>query len=77
MFATPIFWPPENLQGSARFVFVHLNPIYHLLNIVRSPMLGRVPALESYLAVLFIMVLGWGMTFVFFNYFRKRIPYWS
>ncbi len=77
MFVTPIFWPPENLQGWARFIFVDLNPLYHLLDIVRSPLLGRAPAMESYVAVFVISCVGWGLTLALFNLFRKRIAYWS
>jgi ABC-type polysaccharide/polyol phosphate export permease len=77
MFVTPIFWPPENLQGFARIIFVDLNPLYHLVDIVRSPLLGRPAALESYVAVVLVTVLGWLLTSWLFNHFRKRIAYWS
>jgi ABC-type polysaccharide/polyol phosphate export permease len=77
MFVTPIFWPPENLQGAARIVFVDFNPLYHLIDIVRSPLLGRVPAAESYSAMSVLTVAGWWLTYLLFSYFRKRIAYWS
>jgi homopolymeric O-antigen transport system permease protein len=77
MFVTPIFWPPENLQGPARWVFVDFNPLYHMIDIVRSPLLGRMPAAESYVAVAVLTVVGWWLTYWLFNYFRKRIAYWS
>ena len=77
MFVTPIFWPPENLQGAARFVFVDFNPLYHLIDIVRSPLLGRLPAAESYIAMVALTVVGWWLTYLLFSYFRKRIAYWS
>jgi len=77
MFVTPIFWPPENLQGAARFVFVDFNPLYHLIDIVRSPLLGRLPAAESYIAMVALTIVGWWLTYLLFSYFRKRIAYWS
>jgi ABC-type polysaccharide/polyol phosphate export permease len=78
MFVTPIFWPPESLQGgAARIVFIDLNPLYHLIDIVRSPLLGRAPAAESYIAMAVLTVAGWWMTYLLFSYFRKRIAYWS
>jgi ABC-type polysaccharide/polyol phosphate export permease len=78
MFITPIFWPPENLQGTvARFVFIDINPLYHLIDVVRSPLLGRVPATESYVAMVVFTVAGWWLTYLLFRYFRKRIAYWS
>jgi ABC-type polysaccharide/polyol phosphate export permease len=78
MFITPIFWPPENLQGTvARIVFIDINPLYHLIDVVRSPLLGRVPAAESYVAMAVITVAGWWLTYLLFSFFRKRIAYWS
>jgi ABC-type polysaccharide/polyol phosphate export permease len=77
MFITPIFWPPESLSGPGRIVFVDMNPLYHILDIVRSPLLGRVPALESYVYVAAMTVVGWTLTIWLFSYFRKRIAYWS
>jgi ABC-type polysaccharide/polyol phosphate export permease len=77
MFVTPIFWPPDRLKGITRLLFVDFNPLYHIIDIVRSPLLGRVPALESYAAAVVITAVGWLVTFLLFNYFRKRITYWS
>jgi ABC-type polysaccharide/polyol phosphate export permease len=77
MFVTPIFWPPENLHGAARVVFVDFNPLYHLIDIVRSPLLGRAPAAESYVAVVVLTVVGSWLAYLVFSYFRKRIAYWS
>jgi ABC-type polysaccharide/polyol phosphate export permease len=77
LFVTPIFWPPTSLKGPAQRLFVELNPLFHMIDIVRSPMLGRSPALASELTAIAITALGWGLTLVFFHRFRKRIAYWS
>lgn len=77
MFVTPLFWSPENLGGMRRFFFVDLNPLYHLLTIVRDPLLGgKLPPVGSCLAVVLITVAGWTLTYVMFARFRKRIAYW-
>lgn len=77
MFVTPLFWSPENLGGMRRFFFVDLNPLYHLLTIVRDPLLGgKLPPVSSCLAVVLITVAGWTLTYVMFARFRKRIAYW-
>ena len=47
MFATPIMWTASSL-GNARIV-AEINPIYHLIEIVRAPMLGHVPEWQSWL----------------------------
>lgn len=76
MFVTPIFWHPDSLSGLRRILFVGLNPLYHLLSIVRDPLLGETPRLNSWIAVLLITVVGWTVTLVVYRTFRKRIPYW-
>jgi ABC-type polysaccharide/polyol phosphate export permease len=77
MFVTPLFWPPESLSGIRRAVFVGLNPLYHLLSIVRDPLMGNPPHLNSYIAALITTVGGWAVACAFFSKFRKRLPYWA
>jgi ABC-type polysaccharide/polyol phosphate export permease len=77
MLITPLFWPPETLTGSGRFVFVEFNPIYHLIEVVRAPLLGNVPAMTSYAAAVAIAAGGWLLTYFAFERFRSRITYWS
>ena len=77
MFITPIFWQPDNLSPDKRFIFATLNPLYHLIDVVRAPLLGRMPALSTYVAVVIISVVGWVFTYFVFKRFRKRIAYWS
>ncbi|HTO66832.1 MAG TPA: ABC transporter permease [Bradyrhizobium sp.] len=76
MFVTPLFWSPDSLDGTRRIIFVGLNPLYHLLEIVRDPLLGRPPNLNSYIAVALITVAGWALAFLVYGKFRKRIAYW-
>jgi ABC-type polysaccharide/polyol phosphate export permease len=77
MLITPIFWPPASLEDSRRLIFVDTNPLYHLIDIVRAPLLGDVPRGISYAVVLLITACGWTLTYRLFGHFRKRIAYWS
>ena len=74
LFVTPIIWMPELMPGRA-FV-LDLNPFYHLVEVVRAPLLGQVPGLVSWLAVLGITLGGWIVAFEFFRRYRWRIAYW-
>jgi ABC-type polysaccharide/polyol phosphate export permease len=74
---TPILWPADQLVGSGRLVFVHLNPMHHCIDLVRAPLLGTVPAVESYLVVAGLAAVGWLATYFVFERFRARIAYWS
>lgn len=73
-FITPIFWKPELLKG--RTFVIDFNPLFHLLEIVRAPLLGLVPTAKSYLAVLFITLVNLLLVSAFFTRFRSRISYW-
>jgi len=78
MLVTPLFWPPDRLPpGLTRLFFVQLNPIYRLIDIVRTPLMGGVPTAASYAAVIGITVCGWTLTYFMFRKFRGRISYWS
>jgi ABC-type polysaccharide/polyol phosphate export permease len=77
MLVTPIFWPPDSLSGSRRLIFVEANPLYHMVDMVRGPLLGNVPGVISYVVVVLITVAGWALTYRVFRHFRRRIAYWS
>ena len=75
MFVTPVFWPPEMLGSRLAFI-AQLNPFYHLVLILRDPLLGNVPPLASWLwAIGFLAVGGVGTLFVYGRY-RDRFAYW-
>jgi lipopolysaccharide transport system permease protein len=73
-FVTPIMWKPELLQR--RTYIADINPFYHLVEIIRGPLLGGVPDLKHYLAVLLITVVNVAVAGAFFARFRSRISYW-
>ena len=73
-FASPILWKPE--QVPARALFVDGNPFFHLLNIVRQPLLGELPALSSWIFSLALTFAGLLLAGFCFVRFRPRIAYW-
>ena len=77
MLVTPIFWSETMLEGTKQFIFVELNPLFHFINIVRAPLIGKTPTFDNYFAVVGITIVGWTATYVIFNRFRKRIAFWS
>lgn len=54
-FVTPVIWMPG--QGRVAGIWLDLNPLYHLLELVRAPLLGTPPTIENW-------VWGLGCTFV-------------
>jgi ABC-type polysaccharide/polyol phosphate export permease len=77
MLITPLFWPADTLTGPKRLVFVELNPLYHVVDVVRGPLVGHVPEAISYAVVVIMAIGGWSLTYAMFKRFRKRIAYWS
>lgn len=77
MFVTPIFWPIDQLVGATRLLSVHLNPLYHCVQVVRAPLLGTAPTVGNYIAVIALAAVGWIVAYWAFGRFRQRIPYWS
>jgi ABC-type polysaccharide/polyol phosphate export permease len=73
-FLTPIFWSVEVM--SDRPSFVTLNPLYHLLEIVRAPLLGRAPALHSWSVAIGLAVAGCAVTAWLYRRAQPRIAYW-
>jgi ABC-2 type transport system permease protein/lipopolysaccharide transport system permease protein len=73
-FITPVIWRPEMLPGRA--LLLVLNPLYHMVEIIRAPLLGSTPSIENWLAVILISVLGSALTLVFYSAYRWRIAYW-
>ena len=71
---TPIFWPPS-LLGSRRII-ADINPLAHLIAIMRDPLMGKVPPMASYLVVGGVTLTGLFLAAVIYGRFRNRIVYW-
>lgn len=75
MFVTPIFWP-KDLLGSELAFAADFNPFYHLVKIVRDPLLGTVPPIVTWIWVIGTLIAGSTFTLWFYGRYRNRLPYW-
>lgn len=73
-FLTPVFWTPGSLPN--RELFVHLNPFYYLVDIVRMPLLGQTPPLSMWLVLIGMNLACALVAMVFYARYRTRIAYW-
>ena len=73
-FVTPIFWSVTNFPK--RPAFVDWNPCYHLLEIVRAPLLGQTPNSLSWLVAMGMLCVGLPITLYLYRRAYARIPYW-
>jgi ABC-type polysaccharide/polyol phosphate export permease len=73
-FVTPISWNRQLLADHSKII--QWNPIVYFLDIVREPLLGRLPSLHSWVVVLSATLLGAAVGLVMFSKSRSRIPFW-
>ena len=75
LFITPIFWRPEMLSGE-RMIFVNANVVYHIVSVLRAPLLGEAPGWRSVVITVGFAVIGLLFTAWVFGRYRRRIPFW-
>jgi ABC-type polysaccharide/polyol phosphate export permease len=74
LFATPIMWPIETLEDH-RFI-AYINPVYHLLELVRAPLLGTPPEAMSWMVAAGMAIIGWLVALALFNRVSRAIVFW-
>lgn len=74
---TPIIWraelvPPDTLRGG----IARANPLFHLVELVRAPLLGESiePLTFIYLAVM--LIVGWAIAIFVYRHYAKYVPVW-
>jgi ABC-type polysaccharide/polyol phosphate export permease len=74
MFVTPIMWTVSSL-GDDKIV-ADLNPVYHLIEVARAPMLDTIPALESWLVATGLAIVGSILATALLVRASRRIVFW-
>lgn len=76
-YVTPVIWTPDLLgDPAAQHLLLGLNPFYHLLQIVRLPILGEFPTFENWAVSLLIASVGWIIAGIAYKKYSKMIAYW-
>lgn len=80
-YVTPIVWTTQTLKDQGgdvaqRALLAEINPLYHYLEIVRAPLIGREVAAYHWWVVLACTVVGLLVTLVAMKQMRFRVPYW-
>ena len=77
MFLTPVMWSPATLKGTEIVSYIiNVNPLTHLVEVSRTPLLGEAPSLLNWVVAAALVVVGSAGTLAVFSRFRQRIPYW-
>jgi ABC-2 type transport system permease protein len=74
---TPIIWyadtmPPDSIRG----VVMRLNPLFHLIELVRAPLLGAAVEIGSLYFVGIMTVVGWLLAAAAYRRFAHFVPLW-
>lgn len=75
-YVTPIIWMPSLLPARSSVMLLEPNPFYHLIEVVRCPLLGTLPSYSNVCWTLGYAMVGWTFAIIFFNKYRDRIPFW-
>ncbi|MDP3675565.1 MAG: ABC transporter permease [Novosphingobium sp.] len=73
-FLTPIIWKPDQVGG--RVAIVEYNPIFHLIEIVRAPLLGHDVAPQSWAFVGLFLVVSLFTAILVLSVTRRRVYMW-
>jgi ABC-type polysaccharide/polyol phosphate export permease len=74
-FLTPIIWKAEQLS-EARQKLIHLNPFFYLLELLREPLLGIVPAAAIWIRASAMALIGTALAVYMLAKYRHRVAYW-
>jgi ABC-type polysaccharide/polyol phosphate export permease len=73
-FLTPVMWRVDSLQG--REWVAHYNPFYHLIEIIRGPILGSPVLLDSWVWSIGLLIVGFAFAQYLMVRCRERVAYW-
>jgi ABC-2 type transport system permease protein len=74
---TPILWhvekfPPDTTRG----LLARMNPAFHLIEVVRAPVLGQMPENATLIAVMLMTLAGWLMASLLYRRYARFVPLW-
>jgi ABC-type polysaccharide/polyol phosphate export permease len=73
---TPVFWDKHALLGSSRSWVIEYNPLFHLLEMLRAPLLGQHLPSSAYAFIATLFVVGAVLSSVLYRAFIRRVPLW-
>jgi ABC-type polysaccharide/polyol phosphate export permease len=75
LFLTPLLWKADQLPKRA--IFVHGNPFYHFVELVRAPIIeGRMATLESWIICICITLIVGVLALLTLPHVRQRVYFW-
>lgn len=73
-FVSPVTWQPEFIGANS--LIIRLNPIFYILDLIRSPLLGKAPLIDSWVVIVAMIILSAVIACSIFGRFKNRIAFW-
>jgi ABC-type polysaccharide/polyol phosphate export permease len=73
-FLTPIFWFPNSLSKDSWIIL--LNPATHYIDLIRSPLLGQYPTLNSWAISIFIFITSLFVAIWAYRSKKQQVVFW-
>ncbi len=71
-FMTPIFWNPDNIDVDRKFI-VDWNILFYFIQIVRDPLLGKIPPASTYAVVIGAAIFGYCLLYLVHRRMRRYL----
>jgi ABC-2 type transport system permease protein len=80
-YMTPIMWPPDVLyrvsgRHSTAAFLLELNPFYHIVEIIKAPLVGLQESWTHWAVVGVLAFVGWALALLALRNYRARVSYW-
>jgi len=76
-YVTPVIWIRESIGDNELVTaLVTFNPLNHILQVGRLPLIGQYPTIENWTWVIASAAFFWTVGMMLFKRFEKRIAYW-
>ena len=74
---TPILWYPSTAPANTLHgIFMRLNPAYHMIELVRAPLLGQPIGGHSLILVILAVFVGWGVWIALYRRYARYVALW-
>lgn len=74
-FLSPVLWIPNEMKGVGGKLLA-LNPVVHMLNVLRGPLIGEGMTVYGCVFLLVSAAAGWVLTVVYLAHVRRRIVHY-
>jgi ABC-type polysaccharide/polyol phosphate export permease len=74
-FVSPVMWSADQIPQEYAWI-IRLNPLVPLLNLIRQPLLGEVPAVTTWLAAIVMGTAIWLLAMPVHGVATRRVAFW-